>query len=162
MATSFSQFYGLVSLTMSTAEGLFGRDTVDRVFAAYFERWRFRHPRFEDFLDVARDVGGEDFATSSSTPTLRPDSPTIAVRTAETELWSPPRGRVVTASGVIDSLEESGEPFAALDPAARESAGRVLAEIHDPGRSRTERVPSPDARSDPEPGTPRRGLGSAG
>ncbi len=150
----FSQFYGLVSLTMSTAEGLFGRDTVDRVFAAYFERWRFRHPRFEDFLDVARDVGGEDFGDfilDAYTQTRQPD---YRVRTAETELWSPPRGRVVTASGVIDSLEESDEPFAVLDPGARESAGRVVAEIHDPGRSRTERGSITRRTFQSEPGAP--------
>ena len=32
------------------------RDAMDGVFAAYYERWRFRHPRFEDFLAVAREV----------------------------------------------------------------------------------------------------------
>ena len=52
----FSHFYGMVASTLSTAEGLFGRDTVDRVFAAYFDPWAFRHPRFEDFLTLRSEI----------------------------------------------------------------------------------------------------------
>lgn len=135
----FSHFYGMVAMTLSTAEGLFGRETVDRVFAAYFDRWAFRHPRFEDFLAVAREVGGEgfaDFILEAYTSTRQPD---YRVESLDSEPWERPRGRVVTQSGVIEADDEDAEPLAALDSAAREEQGSVLVEVHDPGRSRSER-----------------------
>ena len=129
----------MVALTLSTEEGLFGRETVDKVFAAYFERWAFRHPRFEDFLDVAREVGGEglaDFILEAYTQTRQPD---YRVDSLNSETWERPRGHVVTPSGLIDPDDEDADPLAALDPAAREEQGSVLVEVHDPGRSRSER-----------------------
>jgi hypothetical protein len=134
----FSHFYGMVASTLATAEGLFGRDTVDRVFAAYFDRWAFRHPRFESFLEVAREVGGEAFAEfilEAYTQTRQPD---YRVDSLDSEPWERPRGRVVTSSGTIEPDDEEAEPLAALDPAAHEEQGSVLAEVHDPGRSRAE------------------------
>jgi hypothetical protein len=135
----FSHFYGMVASTLTTAEGLFGRDTVDRVFAAYFDRWAFQHPRFESFLEVAREVGGEAFAEfilEAYTQTRQPD---YRVDSLDSEVWERPRGRVVTSSGTIEPDDEDAEPLVALDPAAYEEQGSVLAEVHDPGRSRTER-----------------------
>jgi len=150
----FSHFYGMVAQTLSTAEGLFGRDTVDRVFAAYFDRWSFRHPRFEDFLAVARETGGEafgDFILEAYTQTRQPD---YRVDEMQSERWERPRGRVVTPSGTIAPDDEDTEPLAALDPAAREEQGEVLAEVHDPGRSRTERGGMWRATYLPEKGEP--------
>ena len=41
--------------------------------------------------------------------------------------------------GVIEADDEDAEPLAALDAAAREEQGSVLVEVHDPGRTRSER-----------------------
>ena len=46
-----TQFYRRPATTLRTAAALFGQDTMDRVFALYYQRWAFRHPRFEDFLE---------------------------------------------------------------------------------------------------------------
>jgi hypothetical protein len=134
----FSQFYNLVAATMSTAEGLFGRDTVDKVFAAYFDRWAFRHPRFEDFLIVVREVGGEEFAEfvlEAYTQTRQPD---YRIDRMSSERWERPRGRMITPAGTVEP-DNQEDALAGLDPAAREGQGLVLAEVHDPGRSRSER-----------------------
>jgi hypothetical protein len=150
----FSQFYGMVALTMYTAEGLFGQDTVDRVFAAYFERWAFRHPRFEDFLEVASEVGGEEFAEfllEAYTQTRQPD---YRVRSLHSERWERPRGRVVTPSGTLEHDDDEADALAALDPGAREEDAAVLVEVHDPGRSRSERGGMWRQTMDPEPGDP--------
>jgi len=136
----FAQFYNIPALTMMTAEGLFGRETVDRVFAEYFRRWAFHHPRFEDFLEVARETGGAEFAefvVESYTVTRQPD---YRIVTMDTEVWERPRGRLVTLDGVIEPHDEDDDEskLAGLDPAARETDGLILAEVHDPGRSRDE------------------------
>ena len=150
----FAQFYGMVALTFSTAEGLFGRETVDQVFAAYFERWKFRHPRFEDFLAVAREVGGDafgDFVLEAYTQTRQPD---YRVDSLESEVWERPRGRVVTPSGLIEPDDEEADELAALNPVVRDEQGGVLVEVHDPGRSRSEPGGMSRFLSDGEPGEP--------
>ncbi len=150
----FAQFYGMVALTMYTAEGLFGRDTVDRVFATYYERWAFKHPRFEDFFEVAHEVGGDafaDFIRDAYTQTRQPD---YRIASMSNERWSAPRGHVRTSAGLIDPDAEDADPLAALDPAAREEQGSVLAEVHDPGRSRDDRGSIERRLFEPEQGEP--------
>ena len=34
--------------------------SMQRVMAAYFDRWKFRHPRPQDFFDVVNEVSGQD------------------------------------------------------------------------------------------------------
>ncbi len=45
-----------------TMEGLLGWETWQRVMAAYFEEWKFRHPTPEDFFTVAIEVSGVDLS----------------------------------------------------------------------------------------------------
>lgn len=135
----FAQFYFIPALTQATAERLFGLDTVDRVFAAYVERYAFRHPRFEDYLAVAREVGGEPFAAFVEEAYRSRRQPDYLVRTLETERWSSPRGRLVTPEGVVGPERDDEDVLAGLDPAALDAEGVVVAEVHDPGRSRDER-----------------------
>ena len=140
--TNFAQFYNVPAATMSTASNMFGRDTIDGVFAAYYDRWRFRHPRFEDFLAVAREVGGAavaDFILEAYTQNRLPD---YRVARLSTEAWSRARGRLVTEDGVIepDAEESDAITLAGLDPAAREEDGRITVERIDSGWTR------PDAR----------------
>lgn len=49
-------------LTLRTLEGYLGRQTMARVMRTYHERWRFRHPRSEDFFAVANEVSGQDLS----------------------------------------------------------------------------------------------------
>ena len=65
-----AQFYTRPALTLKTLENRFGRTVLDRVFQSYFARWRFRHPRFEDFVAVAREAGGDDVESGEEGHTI--------------------------------------------------------------------------------------------
>jgi hypothetical protein len=52
--------YQKPELMLRTLEGLLGRQTMARVMRTYHERWRFRHPRSDDFFAVASEVAGQD------------------------------------------------------------------------------------------------------
>ena len=71
--------------------------------------------------------------------------------------WSAPRGHVRTSAGPIDPDAEGADPLAALDPTAREEQGSVLAEVHDPGRSRDDRGAIERRLFEPEQGEPDEG-----
>jgi hypothetical protein len=123
-----AQFYHRPATTLATAAGLLGQETVDRVFALYYERWAFRHPRFEDFLDAAREAGGEDFAEFILEAFTRERLPDYRVASFETTAWSSPQGRIVTESGIFGPDDDKGADgtLHALDPAARERDGSLL------------------------------------
>jgi hypothetical protein len=48
------------ALTLKTLENLLGPQLMARVMRSYFERWRFRHPKPQDFFDVVNEVSGRD------------------------------------------------------------------------------------------------------
>jgi hypothetical protein len=52
--------YGKTALWLNTMERWLGWPTVQRIMATYFERWRFKHPKPQDFFDVASEVAGSD------------------------------------------------------------------------------------------------------
>jgi hypothetical protein len=52
--------YAKTALWMHTLERHLGWPVMQRVMAAYFERWKFRHPRPQDFFDVVNQVSGQD------------------------------------------------------------------------------------------------------
>ena len=54
--------YARPAVVLATLEGYLGRERMDAVWRAYFERWRFGHPTSQDFFDVASEVAGEDLA----------------------------------------------------------------------------------------------------
>ncbi|HZX11546.1 MAG TPA: hypothetical protein VFG01_11430, partial [Acidobacteriota bacterium] len=41
-----------------TLENYLGQEAMSRVMKTYFERWRFRHPQTQDFIDVTEEVSG--------------------------------------------------------------------------------------------------------
>ena len=45
---------------LRTLENLLGEETFGLAMRTYFERWRFRHPRSEDFFAVVAEVAGQD------------------------------------------------------------------------------------------------------
>ena len=49
-------------MMLRTLEGYLGAETMARVMRTFHERWRFRHPRSEDFFAVANEVSGQDLA----------------------------------------------------------------------------------------------------
>lgn len=52
--------YAKTALWLNTLERLLGWETLQRGMATYFERWKFRHPKPEDFFAVISEVSGRD------------------------------------------------------------------------------------------------------
>jgi hypothetical protein len=52
--------YNKTALWLHTLERHLGWATLQKILATYFERWKFRHPRPQDFFDVANEVSGQD------------------------------------------------------------------------------------------------------
>ncbi len=52
--------YSKTALWLHTLERMLGWETLQRILSTYFERWKFRHPRPEDFFAVANEVSGRD------------------------------------------------------------------------------------------------------
>jgi hypothetical protein len=113
-----AQFYARPALTLKTLENRFGRALLDRVFQSYYARWRFRHPRFEDFVAVVRDVGGDDVAEFLVDAFTQSGSPDYRVVSLDVEDWEPPRGRLVNGDETIE---------AHAPPEDREGLGTLLA-----------------------------------
>ncbi|MEE9168267.1 MAG: hypothetical protein V3U73_00805, partial [bacterium] len=43
-----------------TLQNYLGQETMQEAMKEYVKRWRFKHPKSEDFFDVVNDVAGED------------------------------------------------------------------------------------------------------
>ncbi len=48
--------YSKTATSLETLRNLVGDDIMDKIIMAYFERWKFRHPKGTDFLDVLEEV----------------------------------------------------------------------------------------------------------
>jgi hypothetical protein len=59
-ATAHVVSYDKTALTLATLERRLGPERIERMLAAFFARHRFRHPSTDDFLAVAREVGGHE------------------------------------------------------------------------------------------------------
>ena len=59
-ATHAQITYSKTALWLHTLERLIGWETLQRILATFFERWKFRHPRPEDFFAVANEISGRD------------------------------------------------------------------------------------------------------
>jgi hypothetical protein len=55
-----SNVYAKAAITLLTLEGYLGKEVMAEVMKTYFARWKFKHPRSEDFFAVAEDVSGQD------------------------------------------------------------------------------------------------------
>lgn len=54
--------YGKTALVLETLRAYVGDDAMHRALPAYFQRWRFRHPRAEDFLASLDEATGQDLS----------------------------------------------------------------------------------------------------
>ncbi|HUM12005.1 MAG TPA: M1 family metallopeptidase [Myxococcaceae bacterium] len=52
--------YGRAAAALRMLEREVGRETFARIMRTYAERWAFRHPGTDDFLQLASEVGGKD------------------------------------------------------------------------------------------------------
>jgi hypothetical protein len=53
--------YGKPALTLQTLEGLVGEETMVRILRTFARHYRFAHPSTEDFIEVVKEVTGEDW-----------------------------------------------------------------------------------------------------
>ena len=52
--------YNRPALVMQTLENYLGFETMARVMRTYHQRWRFRHPAMQDFVDTVNEVSGRN------------------------------------------------------------------------------------------------------
>jgi hypothetical protein len=71
-----------------------GDETMARIMRTYHERWRFRHPRGEDFYAVASEVAGRDLSAFFAQTMEKPGVFAPAVVSLSSEPRSEPRGRL--------------------------------------------------------------------
>ena len=172
--------YARTQLTLLTFEGLVGAETMARVMRTYHERWRFRHPRSEDFYDVVAEVAGPHRRAYFERTVERPGVLDDEVASVKSERVREPRG--VFGEGEKDdrhhegSAPEGGEGRRGGRPALAHDRGRAAARRAEPadlaearvrGRARRRRwrcgstspaAPSSRRRRSPAP----RGRGSRG
>lgn len=165
--THSTQIYSRTRATMATAANLFGQAAVDRLFATYFARWRFRHPTPADFFAVADEIGPPTMATFLREAYLQPQMPDYEVARAESHRFEPPLGHVPMPNETVlitrENRHDDAHREVGLDPIAKESGPMLTAIVQDPGyaragdivEGRVTRVPleirHQDARDDWEP-----------
>jgi hypothetical protein len=54
--------YSKPALVLNTLEGYLGEQAMARLMRTYHERWRFKHPRSEDFFALVNEVTGQDWS----------------------------------------------------------------------------------------------------
>jgi hypothetical protein len=58
-ATAAIISYNKTALWLHTLEQRIGWPAMQRILSAYFERWKFKHPKPSDFFDIVREVTGQ-------------------------------------------------------------------------------------------------------
>lgn len=53
--------YGKASLLLRTLENLLGKEKMEELLQTYFQRYKFKHPKTEDFIQLTNEISGEDF-----------------------------------------------------------------------------------------------------
>ena len=53
--------YHKTALWLHTLERRVGWDTLQKILSTYFDRWKFKHPRPEDFFAVVNEVTGQEY-----------------------------------------------------------------------------------------------------
>jgi hypothetical protein len=135
--TEGTQIYTRTMAIFRTAAALYGQSEVDRIFATFFARYRFRHPGQADFFGVVEEVASPELSAFLVEAFMQPRIPDYAVVEAESEEWSPPWGSLrVDGDRILVTPENEGSEEHALlglDPAAREPDGQVQMIVSDPG-----------------------------
>jgi hypothetical protein len=104
--------YGRPALVLHTLAGVVGEETMARILRTYHERWRFRHPRGEDFYAVASEVAERDLSPFFAQTMEKPGVFAPSVVSLSSEPRSEPRGRLsdeVPAKTVSESAARAKE-----------------------------------------------------
>lgn len=84
--------YQKASITLLTLENYLGKEVMSEVMRTYYDRWKFKHPKTQDFIDVAEEVSGEDLGWFFSQFFKSPDTLDYAVGTLSSREIKPPIG----------------------------------------------------------------------
>lgn len=52
--------YDKPAMMLTTLQNYLGKETMNRIMRTYFERWKFKHPRSQDFIDIVNEVSGQN------------------------------------------------------------------------------------------------------
>ena len=63
--SSYGSVYARTAAALNGLETRIGRDTLERAFKVYYERWKFRHPGIADLRDVLAEVSGQPAAVDA-------------------------------------------------------------------------------------------------
>jgi hypothetical protein len=104
--------YQKPEIALRTLEGYLGEQTMARVMRTYHERWRFRHPRSEDFFAVANEVSGQDLTWFFDQVFRGTDVVDYDVATATSAAVPQPRGVFDSPGGRTTVSEEDAQKAA--------------------------------------------------
>ena len=54
--------YNKPAMMLRTLENYLGWETFQRVLSTYYERWKFRHPKPQDFFAIVNEISGQDMS----------------------------------------------------------------------------------------------------
>ncbi len=52
--------YQKPALMLTTLQNYLGKEIMQQIMRNYFERWKFKHPKTQDFIDVANEISGQN------------------------------------------------------------------------------------------------------
>jgi hypothetical protein len=117
--------YQKAAVTLLTLEGYLGEDVMGRVMKTYFERWKFKHPRSEDFFAVAEGVSGRDLDWFFDQFFRSPDKLDYAVGTIRSDAVDEAQGKSGAGQGAAEEAvadKKDAEKTAADEAAQKEAA----------------------------------------
>ncbi|RMD93865.1 MAG: M1 family peptidase, partial [Calditrichaeota bacterium] len=54
--------YSKPGIVLTTLQNYLGKETMQKIMRTYVERWRFKHPKTQDFIDVVNEVAEQDLS----------------------------------------------------------------------------------------------------
>jgi hypothetical protein len=99
--TSAYSFYSYMkpALVLNTLEGYLGEQAMARLMRTYHERWRFKHPRSEDFFALVNEMTGQDYGWYFDQVVHGTDTVDYDIGSATTRPTRRPRGVFDEAGG---------------------------------------------------------------
>ncbi|TET74732.1 MAG: M1 family peptidase [Candidatus Aminicenantes bacterium] len=84
--------YSKAGLMLLTLENHLGDGVMSRIMRTYFERWKFKHPTTQDFVEVAEEVSGRDLGWFFDQFLYSPDKLDYAIGDIRSVLVKEPEG----------------------------------------------------------------------
>ncbi|MCX6576743.1 MAG: M1 family aminopeptidase, partial [Candidatus Aminicenantes bacterium] len=84
--------YNKAALMLLTLEKWLGEDVMAKIMKTYYEKWKFRHPRSQDFVQVAEEVSGRDLKWFFDQALRSPDKLDYAIGSLNSEEVKEPEG----------------------------------------------------------------------